>query len=284
VVFGFTGRYLDAETGLQNNLNRWYDAATGQWISEDPIGFAAGDANLARYVGNEPTGYIDPSGLVIGGPGGGDVGGSGGSNGGLGGLFGQVPLDDVYRQFGPKVFIPQIHGLYLGTDNAGTQIYRDPETGRIWGVGGSAGDVKKGVVNNDGDFFPEDAIQLPDEPSTAALAADAGLGAAGKLAKGAIGVAAARRSAVRQAWAQERQLIKEGLEGTRPWTAAQRRELLNTGRVRGYQGHHINSVKSHPELAGNPNNVEFVTRPQNLQRHGGNWRNPTSGPLIDRGL
>jgi RHS repeat-associated protein len=67
VAFRYTGRWLDDETGLQNNLNRWYDASTGQWISEDPIGFAASDANLNRYVGNEPTGYIDPSGLVISG-------------------------------------------------------------------------------------------------------------------------------------------------------------------------------------------------------------------------
>jgi RHS repeat-associated protein len=63
VAFRYTGRWLDDETGLQNNLNRWYDASAGRWISEDPIGFAAGDANLNRYVGNEPTGYIDPNGL-----------------------------------------------------------------------------------------------------------------------------------------------------------------------------------------------------------------------------
>jgi RHS repeat-associated protein len=66
-AFGFTGRLFDDETGLQNNLNRWYDPATGRWISEDPIGFAAGDANLNRYVGNESTRYIDPSGLAPGG-------------------------------------------------------------------------------------------------------------------------------------------------------------------------------------------------------------------------
>jgi hypothetical protein len=29
----------------------------------DPLGFAAGDANLYRYVGNDPTGMVDPSGL-----------------------------------------------------------------------------------------------------------------------------------------------------------------------------------------------------------------------------
>jgi RHS repeat-associated protein len=63
MVFAYTGRLLDETTGLQNNLNRWYDPATGRWISEDPIGFNAGDPNLYRYVGNSPTNFTDPSGL-----------------------------------------------------------------------------------------------------------------------------------------------------------------------------------------------------------------------------
>ncbi len=62
-LFGYTGRQFDEATGLQNNLNRWYDAATGRWLSEDPIGFAGGDANLYRYCGNSPAGSIDPDGL-----------------------------------------------------------------------------------------------------------------------------------------------------------------------------------------------------------------------------
>ncbi|HRX83260.1 MAG TPA: HNH endonuclease, partial [Pirellulaceae bacterium] len=33
-------------------------------ISNDPIGFSAGDANLYRYVGNESTNATDPSGLA----------------------------------------------------------------------------------------------------------------------------------------------------------------------------------------------------------------------------
>jgi hypothetical protein len=35
----------------------------GRWLSEDPIGFGGGDANLYRYVGNASTGYVDPDGL-----------------------------------------------------------------------------------------------------------------------------------------------------------------------------------------------------------------------------
>jgi len=62
-LFGFTGRAYDEATGLQNNLNRWYDGDMGQWISKDRIGFTASDANLYRYVGNSPTDSIDPTGM-----------------------------------------------------------------------------------------------------------------------------------------------------------------------------------------------------------------------------
>ena len=63
-LFQFTGRLFDADTGLQNNLNRWYDPEIARWLSEDPISFAAGDANLYRYVSNNPAVKTDPSGLA----------------------------------------------------------------------------------------------------------------------------------------------------------------------------------------------------------------------------
>ncbi len=43
-----------------------YDPTIGRWISEDPIGFKAGDANLYRYVGNRSTTHTDPTGLFGG--------------------------------------------------------------------------------------------------------------------------------------------------------------------------------------------------------------------------
>ncbi|MDX1928385.1 MAG: RHS repeat-associated core domain-containing protein, partial [Pirellulaceae bacterium] len=64
LIFGFTGKQLDEATGLQHNLFRWYDSSLGQWLSEDPMGFAAGDENVRRYVGNAATNLSDPSGLV----------------------------------------------------------------------------------------------------------------------------------------------------------------------------------------------------------------------------
>jgi hypothetical protein len=40
-----------------------YDPTTGRWTTEDPIGFSAEDMNLYRYVRNDPSNRIDPSGF-----------------------------------------------------------------------------------------------------------------------------------------------------------------------------------------------------------------------------
>jgi RHS repeat-associated protein len=62
-LFGYAGREWDDSIDLQYNRARWYDPVTGRFISQDPIAFEAGDANLYRYVGNGPTNATDPSGL-----------------------------------------------------------------------------------------------------------------------------------------------------------------------------------------------------------------------------
>jgi RHS repeat-associated protein len=60
---GFAGGHVDPYTGLVNDYLRWYDPATGKWLSQDPVGFAAGDTDLSRYVGNSPTNAADRTGL-----------------------------------------------------------------------------------------------------------------------------------------------------------------------------------------------------------------------------
>jgi len=59
----YTGREWDADIGLYYYRARYYDPSTGRFASEDPLGFAAGDTNLYRYVGNLPVNSTDPSGL-----------------------------------------------------------------------------------------------------------------------------------------------------------------------------------------------------------------------------
>jgi RHS repeat-associated protein len=61
--YKWTGRELDAQTGLQYNRARWYDPMTGRWTSLDPRGFDAGDSNLYRYVKNTPILGRDPTGF-----------------------------------------------------------------------------------------------------------------------------------------------------------------------------------------------------------------------------
>jgi len=52
--------------GLYYMRARYYDAETGRFVSEDPIGFGGGDVNLYSYVGNNPINFIDPLGLTAG--------------------------------------------------------------------------------------------------------------------------------------------------------------------------------------------------------------------------
>jgi len=59
----FTGREFDSETGLYYYRARYYDPEIGRFLSEDPLGFGGGDANLYAYVGNNPIDRTDPLGL-----------------------------------------------------------------------------------------------------------------------------------------------------------------------------------------------------------------------------
>ena len=60
--FLFQGREYSHATGLYNFRLRWYDPATGRWISKDPIGISGG-LNLYAFCGNDPVNYVDPWGL-----------------------------------------------------------------------------------------------------------------------------------------------------------------------------------------------------------------------------
>jgi RHS repeat-associated protein len=49
IRLGYTGREFNTETDDYYYQARYYDPAVGKFISEDPIGFAGGDANLYRF-------------------------------------------------------------------------------------------------------------------------------------------------------------------------------------------------------------------------------------------
>jgi RHS repeat-associated protein len=61
-ILKYTGREFDRETDLYYYRKRIYDWETGQFKSEDPIGFEGG-INHYVYVDNNPINVVDPFGL-----------------------------------------------------------------------------------------------------------------------------------------------------------------------------------------------------------------------------
>jgi RHS repeat-associated protein len=59
--YAFTGRELDAVSGMIYYRARWYDTQQGRFISEDPTNFTDGP-NLYAYVGDDPVNFYDPLG------------------------------------------------------------------------------------------------------------------------------------------------------------------------------------------------------------------------------
>jgi len=66
---GQVGYYRDEAERLYVRA-REFAPGVGRWVSRDPLGFDGGDANLLRYVANDPVWYRDPPGLarIVGTP------------------------------------------------------------------------------------------------------------------------------------------------------------------------------------------------------------------------
>jgi hypothetical protein len=93
---------------------------------------------------------------------------------------------------------------------------------------------------------------------------------------------AERNRAIRLAWEREQKLVQEGT-GTRDWTKEQQADILNPDKGKAYddegrafQGQHMKSAAEYPEYAGNPDNIQFLTRDEHLEAHKGSWQNPTN--------
>lgn len=72
-----------------------------------------------------------------------------------------------------------------------------------------------------------------------------------------------RNKAVREAWKLEKQAVKGGTSKYN-WTTAQKKELLNIGKIKGQAGHHMKPVNelvgtAHEYLISDPNNIVFLS-------------------------
>ena len=244
--FRYRGYYLDTETGFYYLNSRYYDPAIGRFSTADKFSTIKAtpldltDKNLYAYCDNNPVTRRDDGGAF------------------WGTFFDVVSLVcsvvDVIQD--PKDPLNWI-GL------AGDIIDLAPV---VSGVGEISKAVSKGLQVIDD---VHDVTKVADNVGDAAKATDKLIDAK-KTSE--------RASAVRKAWKNEFNNVSSGGHGiSRQWSDDEIVELLSTGKVKGYQGHHMKSVKGYPELAGDPTNIQFLTPKEHLKAHGGNWRNITHG-------
>ncbi len=241
--FRYRGYYYDTETGFYYLQSRYYDPAIGRFINTDSINVigatptALTDKNLYAYCDNNPVMRTDGDGM-----------------------FWETVWD-----------IASLIGSII-------DVVNDPSDPWAWaGLVGDVVDVLIPCVGGIGEVTKvaktvDNIVDAADDIHDAVKAVD-------KVDDAIDAVKTSKRSqAVRKAWRNEYLDVKNGGNGvSRIWTSSEKIELLNTGKVTGYQGHHMKSVKGYPELAGDPDNIQFLTRAEHLKAHGGNWRNITHG-------
>ena len=273
---------MDDDLGWNDFELRSYDPQIGRFLQNDPYDqFASGYVGM----GNDPVNSIDEDGGLVGGPGG----------------FNAVQtLTEVVvtgvRHAAPAV--AKIGGATIGkiglkvldvaTDfiplvSGAKDIYNGVKSGNWLQAGLGALSIAADVFTLGGSSIAKGAIKTAVREGAEIIAKET----AEQVIKEATDVVvkkSLRQRAVRQAWKEEKALVEETGKGTRKWSQKESSELLEKGKVKGYQGHHIKNVKHHPQHAGNPNNIKFVTPKEHLKAHGGNFKNKSTGTFINRKL
>ena len=93
-----------------------------------------------------------------------------------------------------------------------------------------------------------------------------------------------RSIGVKNAWRWEKFDVQMGGGGSENWMAAYKDEILETGKIKGAQGHHARNVAHHPEDQANSNNIIIYRdeKEHRIKGHNGDFHNESDMPMVDR--
>jgi RHS repeat-associated protein len=148
--YQFTGREND-DTGLYYYRARYYSPTFQRFVSQDPIGFAGGDANLYSYVWNSPANFVDPPGLWGFGVSAGASGEAGVWAAGLG-ATGSVGAGAFFDGLQPSVGGFASGGAFAGGPGWGVSAPGCPSNNN-WALGGFVGGGANVFVTNANNVF-----------------------------------------------------------------------------------------------------------------------------------
>jgi RHS repeat-associated protein len=260
---GYCGYMFNDESGLYTVRFRSYSPTLGRWLERDPAGYVDG-MGLYEYVRGQPILMLDPEGLS--------------------------PLSWLLKKGCMAVAKSSIKSAIRDmVENRLKKILKgrirdSAKEKEIKELLELAEEIEEAVETSGGSLLwnlwtmvpiAGDACDLIDTCRTIAKVRD-------KLEeldrRYDRVVKRLRDKGVRDAWARERERLAAGRKGSRDWTDAQRKDIIEGRRPKGrdgrtIEGHHRRPVEEHPDLADDPDNIDFLDWTDHLDVHG---RSPRS--------
>lgn len=261
VPYKFTSKELDASTGLYYFGARYYDPRTSVWQSADPIlgsyldgavnggVFNPGNLNLYSYSLNNPVTMLDPDGqspvsVVL----------KYAAKQGVKKAIQRQGKSIANRRFKKYMtdkqyaeFIGELTDIVDSLNGSGweTAVELVPVVGDIYGAGKGAKQVKEAY----------NRLQDLENKYVGKIASSLSI--------------------------KERQKFLDKMRSRGVADSKKDHEFVGNPYKKGEQGHHRNNVADHNSLSTDPRYIEPLDRAEHLKKHRGDFRNKTTGDILD---